>query len=184
MSMLRETLAPLWVLCRVTVISGIAAAILFGGCSSTGVRTERPAAPQSEAAPPGEFSWARNIAEARGSAHMPMNLAGAQQELYARQSAKTAAISNLKTAISKLTVYENVTVDAIMRQNLAVRRAIENYLQHAEVIGTGEIQPGEYEVRVRARLQPVADILKQHQYAPDYMPPGPAPADSDVPPIS
>lgn len=150
-----------------------------------GMHGGRWGAQQQSAMPAaGEFAWSRQVVEAAGTAHLPMNLAGSQRELYARQSAKTTAIANLKSGIAKLVVYENVTVDAVMRQNLAVRRSIEGYLQHAEVVSMGEIRPGDYEVRVRARLQPVADILGQNQYAPDYLPPAPPPLETDVPPVS
>jgi hypothetical protein len=114
------------------------------------------------------FSWASEAVEADGRGIAPANVTDeTQRTLAARQAAKTAAIAGLKTRISRLTITGSQTVETAMSINLSVKRAIEKYLQNAEVVYEKEIEPGVWEVRMRAALAPVSEILNQHRITPE-----------------
>ena len=160
-----------------------AAALLLAGCGSGMPFLSRPG-DYAGRPMPGEFPWARGAYEGIGEGSADSSAAESQRQLLGTQAAKTAAIANLKAQVSKLPVAEGANVGSVMRENIAVRRAVEKYLQTAPVVGQRETRPGRYEVRVRAPLAPVGDILRQNQYTPESLAPMLAPQETSVPPVS
>jgi hypothetical protein len=158
--------------------------LLLTGCTPGTLSSWRPGGSAASQPMPGEFSWARSSYEGVGESAAGTDAGDSQQALLGTQSAKTAAIANLKTKVNRLPVAEGATVGTVMRENIAVRRAVEKYLQTASVVGQRETQPGRYEVRVRASLAPIGDILQQNQYTPASLAPTLQPQESSVPPVS
>jgi len=117
------------------------------------------------------FTWAGEFVEADGRGIAPAEVTTEpQRSLAAKQAAKTAAIAGLKHRVSRLTVTGSQTLGSIMALNLSVKRAVEKYLQTAEVVHEQEIEPGIWEVRMRAPLAPIARILLDHKITPESVP--------------
>ncbi|MGB9690844.1 MAG: hypothetical protein ACPL7D_01600 [Candidatus Sumerlaeaceae bacterium] len=117
------------------------------------------------------FSWAKESVEADGRGIAPATIKEEpQRSLAAKQAAKTAAIAGLKHRVARLAITGSQTVGTAMAINLSVKRAIEKYLQSAEVVHEKEIEPGVWEVRLRAPLAPISDILLDHRITPEGIP--------------
>jgi hypothetical protein len=71
-----------------------------------------------------------------------------------------------------------------MEQNLAVKRAIEQVLQTAQVTSEKEVMPGVFETRVQLPLATVAQTLAQFYITQGYVPAVQKDEASDVVPVS
>lgn len=148
-------------------------ALALGGLSGCAGLTKSTS--RKEATPPAAaespFAWAKDSVEADGRGIAPSNVTDEpQRSLAAKQAAKAAAIAGLKHRVARLTIAGSHTVGTAMNINLSVKRAIEKYLQNAEVVHEQEIEPGVWEVRMRAPLAPISDILIQHRITPEGIP--------------
>ncbi len=144
--------------------------VAFAGCATlTGSKNRAESSAEVAASP--AFSWAQEVAEADGRGIAPPTLTEEpQRSLAAKQSARTAAIAGLKLRVERLPITATQTVGTAMNLNLSVKRAIEKHLQNAEIVYEKEIQPGVWEVRMRAPLAPVAEILQRHHITPQGIP--------------
>lgn len=150
-------------------LSLIASTLFFGGCAALPKLARTKEEPKSEKVSP--FAWANDSVEADGRGIAPATIAEEpQRSLAAKQAAKAAAIAGLKHRIARLTIAGSHTIGTAMAINLSVKRAIEKYLQSAEVVHEKEIEPGVWEVRLRASLAPISDILLQHRITPEGIP--------------
>ncbi|MCX7626272.1 MAG: hypothetical protein N2Z21_08690 [Candidatus Sumerlaeaceae bacterium] len=160
-------------------LGSIACVLLLSGCASLPKLAGNKEETRTEKVSP--FAWANDSVEADGRGLAPSTITEEpQRSLAAKQAAKTAAISGLKHRIARLTIAGSHTVGTAMAINLSVKRAIEKYLQSAEVVHEKEIEPGVWEVRLRAPLAPISDILLQHRITPEGIPVLPV-ADQRVP---
>ncbi len=146
-------------------------ALFLAGCASLPKLASAKKAPSGEERQPSPFSWANESVEADGRGIAPATIKEEpQRSLAAKQAAKAAAIAGLKHRVARLTVSGSQTVGNAMAINLSVKRAIEKYLQSAEVVYEKELEPGVWEVRLRAPLAPVSDILLNHRITPQGIP--------------
>lgn len=153
--------------------------IFLSGCAGLPKLAQSKEEPKAEKVSP--FAWANDSVEADGRGIAPSTITEEpQRSLAAKQAAKAAAIAGLKHRIARLTIAGSHTIGTAMAINLSVKRAIEKYLQSAEVVHEKEIQPGVWEVRLRAPLAPISDILLQHRITPEGIPVLPV-ADQRVP---
>jgi hypothetical protein len=114
---------------------------------------------------PSGYSWANEYVQGSGRAAAPKNTQTAQRDLAARNAARIAALKDLQMQMMQLPVGTDYTVGAIMDNYLNVRRAIEKQLQRAETLSEEKVG-AEYEVRVKAPLAPIAQILRQSYITP------------------
>lgn len=158
------------------VAAALALSILYGCARHSGMQA---------AFPPGEFPWSAQVLEATGSASVPQDTGfGAQRFFVGQQSAKTAALAELKVQLSNLPVAEDQTIGSLMASNLSIKRAIERQLQTAKVVSQGQPAPGAFEVRVQLPLAPIADVLHQHNISTEGLPPLPEPEPAALAPLS
>ena len=88
-----------------------------------------------QTAPPGAFPWSNETVEATGTNSAPRSVGNeVQRSVVAKQAAKTAAIANLKEKIMGLSVTSSRSLGSVTSQNLAIKRAIEQYLQAVKVV--------------------------------------------------
>lgn len=132
----------------------------------------------------GDFGWANQTLSASGRATSSSNMSEPQRSLYARQAARTAAISQLKTQLAGLPVTSDTSLGALLEQNNGLRHAIDRSVQKAQDVNAGEIQPGLFEVRVQMPLSIISEILHQNYVTPESIPGGGTHNTSEIPPIS
>lgn len=159
------------------------ATLFLSGCAHMG------GAPTAEAvaAPvdPSSYSWQGTSIEAVGRGSAPASTSAPQRPLVARNAARVAAIKDLKAQVRNLPAGPNGTLGSIMDNYLAVRRAVENQLQSAEMLDERSISSSETEVRVRLPLAPIADILRQNYITPnEELPRPPSSGTEGVPPVT
>jgi hypothetical protein len=160
------------------MVCTLALMTLVFGCAQHGGTPVRASAP-------GEFAWARGAIEARGTGSAPVTVSSEpQRSVIARRAAKTAAITNLKQQMSRISVTDAQTLGSVMAQNLGVKRAIEQALQSAQVESEREVGPGVYEARMRFPLAPIAEILMQNHITPEGVPETPQTEATGIPPLS
>lgn len=150
----------------------IAAGLCAGCAGLLRSHTTTSAARSADAVAGSPFTWANEVVETDGRGIAPATIREEpQRSLAAKQAAKAAAIAGLKHRIARLTVTGSQTVGTAMNINLSVKRAIEKWLQqNAEVVYEKEIEPGVWEVRLRAPLAPISQILQQHRITPQGIP--------------
>ena len=161
---------------RVVLLMAGAAHLMFAaGCSTT-----TPASADSSSLPPKVaamaeaddlFPWAGDTLEAEGSAPAPRTIVTEpQRSLAGKMRAKRSAIAALKKRIESLPVTETQNLEAVMEANIGVRRSVERYLDTAVVVSERETSEDHFEVRVRASLRPLAEILEQNFITPNEAP--------------
>lgn len=117
------------------------------------------------------FPWAGDTLEAEGSAPAPRTIVTEpQRSLAGKMRAKRSAIAALKKRIESLPVTETQNLEAVMEANIGVRRAVERYLDTAVVVSERETSEDHFEVRVRASMRPLAEILEQNFITPNEAP--------------
>lgn len=183
------------------LLSFFAASLLFvAGCAQNTLETKpalpRPASatdvpPPAEVSTPvvgtaeGGFAWAQDALEASGTGTVPPDATTEpQRSLIAKQAAKTAAIANLKTQMSKLSISEERTLGTVMDENIGISHAIERYMQSAQVVSEEEVMSGIFEVRVRLSMAAVAQILEQYHIGAGDNEPDPPSFKSDLSAVS
>jgi hypothetical protein len=130
------------------------------------------------------FPWAIEVAEATGSGKAPSSInTEPQRSLAGKLKAKRTALASLKQRVGRLPVSPEHNLNSVMDSNIGVRRAVETYLDTAEVTSEVETAPGVYEVRVRAPLAPVAKVLTDNYITPEDVPP-PRAGSEDIPPVT
>jgi hypothetical protein len=153
------------------LVTALALAAVLAGCAALSREGTKAAGGRTATAKSSPFVWAGDNVEADGRGIAPATITEEpQRSLAAKQAAKTAAIAGLKHRVSRLTITGSQTVGTAMAINLSVKRAIEKSLQNAEVVEEKEIEPGVWEVRMRAPLAPISDILLQHNITPQGIP--------------
>ena len=168
---------------HIPIILSAVIAAAFAGCAMHA--STRAEAVSQGAAPPGEFSWSRQVIESEGTAGASRDAKGAQGRLASKQAAKSDAIASLKVRVRALPVSGGETVGSLMSQNMGLKRAVEKQLQGAQVVSEGQSPDGGYTVRVKLALAPIAEILKQNFITPDNLPPAaPSPDNNGVPPLT
>lgn len=153
--------------------AALAALMLMAGCSSTttpradtaGALTQQADAVM--AGPTDLFAWAGDIYEAEGSAGAPRTIVTEpQRSMAGKLKAKRAAIGALGMRVGALPVTETQNLAAVMNANIGVKRAVERHLDTAEVVAERQPTDDQFEVRVRAALRPIAEILEKHHITP------------------
>ena len=117
------------------------------------------------------FPWAGDTLETEGSAPAPRTIVTEpQRSLAGKMRAKRSAIAALKKRIEGLPVTETQNLEAVMEANIGVRRAVERYLDTAVVVSERETSEDHFEVRVRASMRPLAEILELNFITPNEAP--------------
>jgi hypothetical protein len=163
----------------VAAFLALAALFALAGCAEL---TSRPTSGGLAAGSP--YTWAAESVEATGAGAAPSSIdAEPQRSLAGKLKAKRAALGALKQRVGRLPVNHENTLGSVMDANIGVRRSVETYLDTAEVVSEVETAPGTWEVRVRARLAPVARILTENFITPDDVPP-PRGGEEELPPVT
>ncbi|MBX7246892.1 MAG: hypothetical protein K1X53_15450 [Candidatus Sumerlaeaceae bacterium] len=166
-------------ICTALLLSAFSALMLSGCASMSGSGSGSNGA---GAAKSGLFAWENMSYEAVGTGTVPANASlEPQRSIVGTQAAKTSAISSLKQEVTKLNVTPTMSLGELMRENLAVKRGTEKFLQGAQVVEEKEVKPGTFEVRVRASMVPLANMLRQNNITPNGLPPS-LPADENPAP--
>lgn len=177
---------------RSTLLSTLILA--FGCLSLTGCQLSRFFRPNPPDDPPpvivpadpNAFPWETQVLEATGTSAPPAGPAAIPQRSFAaKQSAKTAALYQLREMIEALPIHEEATVGTAMEALLSVRHGIDLALRRAEVVEERPLPDGGYEVRVQQPLAPIAEILRQSYITPhDPLPVSPASDENRLGPLT
>lgn len=167
-----------WIMRILPVIAGVA---VLAGCAGPAATSRQ----QARTPAPNEFPWKYDAVEAVGTTGSPRAVASdLQRVMIGQQAAKTAAIADLKRQVMALRVTPELTLGAIMKQNLGVKVGVEQRLQSADVTSQQRTPDNGFEVRVRMPLEPIAEVLEKQYITPEGMPALPERRDDGVPPVS
>lgn len=146
--------------------------LVLSGCALLGVPPAPPEPPPVAVAPaladPQAFEWEQQVLEATGTSETPPQGGGAipQRSFAARQSAKTAALLDLRHQVREFPINETDLVGTAMDTIIAVQRGVDLAVRRAEVVEEIPRADGTYQVRVRFPLAPVAEVLRQNYITP------------------